>query len=240
MSMRLQPTAHPALRDPWLFLTEIEHRVANEYALAVASVTLAAARVADPEAKASLAAAAQRLRDYAEVHRALRAPPAGAQADLGASLRELCGALSRASLAERGIRLTLIEESLRIDAERCWRVALIVFELVVNAVRHGLAGRGGAIRVELTRSEGDVRCLVADDGHASADYRPGLGVRLVDALADELGGFVTRDLRAEGARVLLSFPEQGARKSPESWACPPDASPSAARTWDLREWLATP
>jgi two-component sensor histidine kinase len=197
----------PSLQNPWLFLTEIEHRVANEYALAVASVSLAAARTTDQDAKAALGATAQRLRDYADMHRALRAPPTGAETDLAACLRDLCRAISRASLAERGVSLTLVETSMQIDAERCWRVGLIVFELVTNAVRHGLAHRGGAIRVELTRSGGDIRCLVADDGEASPDYEPGLGTRLVDALAEELGGFVVRDFCADGARVLLSFPE---------------------------------
>jgi two-component sensor histidine kinase len=199
--------ALPSLQNPWLFLTEIEHRVANEYALAVASVSLAAARTADQHAKAALAAAAQRLRDYADVHRALRAPPTDAETDLAACLRDLCRAMSRASLAERGINLTLVETSVQTDAERCWRVGLIVFELVTNAVRHGLALGGGAIRVELTHSGGNVRCLVTDDGRASPDYEPGLGTRLVDALAEELGGFVVRDFCSDGARVLLSFPE---------------------------------
>jgi two-component sensor histidine kinase len=192
--------------DPWLFLTEIEHRVANEYALAAASVSLAAARSTNLDVKATLGLTAQRLRDYAQVHHVLRAPTLEFEVDLADRLRDLCLALSRASLEERGISLTLAETRLQVGAQRAWRVGLIVFELVINSVRHGLGGRPGAIRVELGVSRGCIHCVVADDGHGAQEWRPGLGARLVDALAGELGGFVQRDFRSNGARVMLTFP----------------------------------
>ncbi len=192
---------------PWLMVAEIEHRVANEYALAIGLLSLAAARASNAEAKTALAGTAARLRDYASVHRALQAPVAGGAVDLSEYLRGLCGALARASLSERGTSLTLIEHSVDIEAGRCWRVGLIVSELITNSIRHGIKGAGGAITVEITRSSDLIQCRVSDNGQAGARWSPGRGARVVDALAQDLGGMVERRADAHGTAVLLSFPE---------------------------------
>lgn len=192
--------------DPWLFVAEVEHRVANEFALAVSSIQRAAALTPDAEAKAALSGAALRLRHYAEAHRRLQAPLTDGPVDLAEYLRGLCAALERASLGERGVELTLVEESVEIAAERCWRVGLIVSELITNALRHGLRGGPGAITVEIARRGGLVACTVSDNGGGAAAARPGHGAKLVDALAEALGGSVERRFGARGAAVRVSFP----------------------------------
>jgi two-component sensor histidine kinase len=191
-----------------LLLAEMTHRVSNEYALAISSISLAAARSSSLEAKATLAEAAGRLRDFADAHRALQAPAPGAVLDLSDYLRSLCSALVRASLAERGIRLTFVEEPVELDAERAWRVGLIVSELITNAVRHGLGGRNGEIIVVVMgRESGEIHCRVTDNGRGDGEFRPGRGSGIVDALAVELGGQVERQFTASGTTVLLSFPQ---------------------------------
>jgi two-component sensor histidine kinase len=195
--------------DPWLYIDEIEHRVANEYALAVASISRLAARSADAGVKAALGDTAQRLRDYADAHRALQAPLHAGPADLAAYLRRLSDAIVRASLAERGITFTLIEQSIDLDASRCWRVGLIVSELITNAVRHGFAGGPGAITLEMARGPGLVHCRISDDGRPASGAPPGKGALLVDSLAGELGGFIDRRFGEGGTTVVLSFPEDG-------------------------------
>jgi two-component sensor histidine kinase len=197
----------PPRANPWLYIAEMEHRVANEYALAVASISLAAARSRDADVKATLGGAAQRLRDFASVHRALQAPLSPGLMDLSAYLRGLLDALTRASLSERDVRLALIETPVDIDARRCWRVGLIVSELITNAVRHGFRGRSGAITVEVARSAGEVWCWVCDNGRPSPAPRAGNGTHLVDSLAGELGGSVQRRFGADGTTVRLSFPQ---------------------------------
>ncbi len=194
--------------DPMLILAEIEHRVANEYALAIASISLAARRSSSPDAKAALMDVSRRLRDYADAHRALQPPVADGAIDLSDYLERLLGALARASLDERGVTLTLAQAAAPLAPEQCWRVGLIVAELITNAVRHGFPHEAGAITVDIARSAGRVYCRVRDNGRADGLFIAGQGSRIVDALAEELGGAIDREFSSQGTTVVLSFPER--------------------------------
>jgi len=191
--------------EAWLLVEEITHRVANEYTTAIAAISRIASRCTDIHARTALVGAARRLLDYADVHRALQPPVAGGPADLGLHLRGLCGAITRASLAERNIHLTLVEAAIEIDSEKCWRVGMIVCELITNAARHGLQYRGGGIIVELSTSDGAVVCQVTDNGK-STNPKPGRGMRITRALARELGGRVDWYFSHSGSTALLHFP----------------------------------
>jgi two-component sensor histidine kinase len=201
--------AHPpqARPNPWLFVEEIEHRVMNEYAMAAASISMAAARTSIPDVKATLTEAVRRLRNYADVHRSLQPPAADAVLDLADYLRSLCESLVRARLSERGISLTVVELNLQLSAERCWRVGLIVSELITNSIRHAFPGRDGQIFVETRKVADRIYCSVADNGCSSGNFVPGRGSRIVDALARELGGYVDRQFGPDGVSVTLSFAE---------------------------------
>jgi two-component sensor histidine kinase len=203
-------------REAWTLLAEIEHRVANEYALAIASLSRAAMEVSDVEAKAAVLGAVERLRDYAAAHRARQEPAGEGLVELSDYLRTLCSAMSRASLNERGIHLRLLGEQVELEPARCWRVGLIVSELIVNAMRHGLGESRGAITVAITASPDHVQCRVSDNGQPPPNPKPGQGSRIVDALAAELGGAVEREFTAGGSTVRLCFPH------------PPERSGSAA------------
>ena len=193
-------------RPPSLVLVEeITHRVVNEYAAAIASLGLAGANVA-PEARAALALVASRLHAQAAAHRALRPPIDAAAMDLGEYLATLCAALSAAHLAERGVRLTLVQQPAPLEADRCWYAGLIVAELVANAARHGLAGGGGFITVELDASPDTLSCHVSDNGCAGANRQPGRGSRIVQGLAADLGGGVAWRFGPDGCVASLTFP----------------------------------
>jgi two-component sensor histidine kinase len=184
---------------------EISHRVVNEYGEAIAMLSLAASR-GEATAAPTLALAAERLRAMAEAHRSLLVPVVEDVIDLGRHVGTLCSSLSRATLGERGIRLTVTTDEIPLDAARCWRVGLIVSELVRNAVRHGLRGRQGSIHVALNQNGGRVWCAVCDDGCAASDPPEGRGRRLIRALTTELGGSVEWKFTQLGSIAGVQFP----------------------------------
>ena len=60
--------------DDSLILAELSHRISNEFASAISTISLAAARSGNGEVKAALAVVIDRLHNYASVHRALEMP----------------------------------------------------------------------------------------------------------------------------------------------------------------------
>jgi two-component sensor histidine kinase len=194
------------LVSPLILVEEISHRVINEYTHAIAEVRLAAGKTASAEARSVLISVADQLHRCADAHRALQAPAGDVSADLGKSLERLCAAVTAARLDHRGIALTLIPQAIRLRADRAWRVALIVSELITNAVRHGLQSRIGCIRVELTSVGQDVACRVGDNGKARIDAWPARGSSIVRGLAAELGGQVVWSFAPTGTVAELTFP----------------------------------
>jgi two-component sensor histidine kinase len=195
-------------RGSWLLVEEMAHRVINEYSMAISSLSLAASRSSNPQARMDLLRAASQLRDFADAHRRLQMPIVGAT-DLLDYLGEICGAMARATLNERGVSLTLRGNSMVLEGSRCRIAGLIVSELVLNALRHGLNGRSGAIAVEVLASADDVQCRVGDNGVPSANARPGRGSTIIAGLASQLGGSVERYFGGNGTLAILSFPRCG-------------------------------
>lgn len=201
------PSSKTTLKtEPLLLVAEISHRVANEYSQAIASMRLAARALGPGDAGVSIDAAARRLQDYAEAHRVLQAPSSPGRADLGCYLRRLCSAVSAAHLRGRGVQLDFSSVSVTLDVARCWRVALILSELITNSVRHGLSSGPGTIRVLVEATDGIVICRVTDDGSAKARHEPGRGKGLIRGLASELNGVVAWESAAVGTTAELKFP----------------------------------
>jgi two-component sensor histidine kinase len=199
-------TASTNALQPLYLVEEITHRVANEYADAIAALFLAATSMDDPGAQTALAAVATRLGARAEAHRALRAPATEGLMELGSYVGQVCASLSNAGLAERGVSLLVEADDLWLDAERCWRVALIVAELINNSARHGFSGGPGAIRIGIIERAERIVCWVRDNGCGSVDRQPSRGHRVVEGLATELGGSVDWSFTQVGCNVRLEFP----------------------------------
>jgi two-component sensor histidine kinase len=189
-----------------LLLREFAHRISNEFASAISVISLAAARSANDEVKVALAAAQDRLQNYARVHQALRMPEHGSFVDAGTYLHQLCRAISHSRLDVKRIELVLVERPLRMNSDCCWRLGMIVSELITNAARHAFRESGGVIRVELRSSQSFVECRVTDNGTAAANIRPGHGLEIVVALAKALDGKIDQRFGPQGAATVVIFP----------------------------------
>ena len=130
-----------------LLMRELMHRISNEFASAISMVSITAARCSNAEAKEALAGVQRYLEQYARVHHALRMPEPGLLIDCSAHLQELCRSMSRSKLSARNIELAFIDNPLLIASERCWILAMIVYELITNSARHAFGHAGGKIRV---------------------------------------------------------------------------------------------
>jgi two-component sensor histidine kinase len=189
-----------------VLLHELNHRINNEFAAAISFVTVATARSGNEEIKAALTGVAELLHRYADVHRLLQMPDHDTPVDAAAYLRQLCLSISRSRLDAREISLVLSAQTLRLQAERCWRLGMIVHELISNAARHAFENRGGAIRVAIWQDGAFVKCSVQDSGSVTTSIRPGHGLKIVNSLSRALGGRFRQTFGVQGSKSLLVFP----------------------------------
>src|SRR3954469_8240612 len=187
-------------------VAEISHRVVNEFSEAIAMISIAAARAGNDEVQNTLERVADRLGGHAHSHRALLQPKTDDVLDLADYLERVCEAMAKAFIADNGARLLLRADHVRLPAQKCWRIGLIVAELVRNAARHGLSGGTGLILVRIIADRGMVNCAVCDNGCAPTKSSPGLGQNLVRRLAAELGGTVQWRFTEHGGTAHAEFP----------------------------------
>jgi two-component sensor histidine kinase len=128
-----------------------------------------------------------------------------------AHLAEASGRVSAIGRAYE--RLSYDADVENIDPDRAISLALIVNELVTNAVKHGLSGRrDGHISVRVDRHDENTALIsVRDDGVGlpagfDLNKRKGLGTRIVAALAKQLEASVSHRGDGGGTEFVLMVP----------------------------------
>jgi two-component sensor histidine kinase len=196
----------PALEGQTL-LDELNHRIKNELASVINLVSFKAIWTDNVEAKEELSNVVDLLHQHVVVHSLLTMPDRDALIDAGEHLRKLGLAMSRCKLERMNIRLVLSTETLPLESERCWCLALALYELVTNAVRHAcFDSHDGEIKITLMRAGSWVNCHVTDYGSGLGRIRLGRGLRIVGELANSLGGRIDRTSGTTWNSFSLDFP----------------------------------
>jgi two-component sensor histidine kinase len=189
-----------------VLLHELNHRINNEYASAISAVSLAAAHSGNEEVKLPLRAVNELLHSYADVHRALQMPDTDGLVDAATYLRRLCLSIGRSKSNHLEIQLVLAACPLLLRSDRCWRLGMIVYELITNAARHAFSDGKREICVELLRAGSYVTCKVQNDGSPPKSVVPGRGLKIVHELVKTLNGNLKHKFGSNGTISLLAFP----------------------------------
>lgn len=189
-----------------ILLHELTHRINNEFSSLIGAASRTAARSVNHETKVALAHIIELLSHYAELHRALQMPEHGTHIDAAAYLENLCLSVSRSKLDGMNIDLVLTASPLRLRSERCWRLGMILYELVTNAARHAFGNGNGQVRLGLSRTGKLVHCTVADNGAAAGNVQRGRGLKIVDELVKALDGRLDQRFGQRGSFSRLTFP----------------------------------
>ena len=203
-------------------IREIHHRVKNNLQTVSALLRLQARRMTSTEAREGLEQAMRRVATIAMVHEVLSQ---GLSQDV--DFDELIGRQFRlaAEVASPGQSVTTRKEGRfgQLPSELATPLALIINEIVANAVEHGLDGESGTVtlngrRREIPGEEAELVVTVSDDGVGMGDapieesgvsaYRPpqrgeGLGMQIVRTLvASELRGSIRWQPRPGGGTTV--------------------------------------
>jgi two-component sensor histidine kinase len=214
---RSEAALRRALAERDLLLKEVNHRVKNSLQLVLSMLSLQGHRFKEPETRELFAKAISRVTAIAAIHERLYQDQDPLTVEMHTYLTGLCAELVRASGMEEHAQASLqIEvEEMRLPTEHGVAVALVVNELVMNALKHAQPASGSAvIGVRLVRQgSGQVRLTVSDNGNppdqAAAEVA-GLGTQLIRMLARQLNGVVGVERAAGNYAVHVTFPLQSA------------------------------
>ncbi|NOG70332.1 PAS domain-containing protein [Roseicella sp. DB1501] len=187
-------------------LREAEHRIKNSLQLVAALLRLQSGRMPEPAAREALEAATARVQAVAEAHRALQMSPDLRSVRLSDMLRELAAG---ASVQHPGCDIRIAApETLALDAERAIPLALILSELVTDALRRERPpGAEHPIRLEARLEAERLVVTVADGGTLlPQDLAAGrMGETVVRALARQIGAEVATEENADGDRHQVTL-----------------------------------
>jgi len=196
-------------------IKEIHHRVKNNLQTIASLLRLQARRVDNPEAKKIFAESINRIASIATVHEVLS--KGGIElVDLRQMTADIVRLIRRSMLhPESAIAMEVKGESLIISSERATSVALIVNEVVQNAIDHAYVGQDpGRVEVEIRDLGHTVEVLIADDGIGLPDgfalrSSETLGLQIVRTLVEhDLKGQLHIEGRAgRGTEVRIAFPK---------------------------------
>ncbi len=192
-----------------LMFRELQHRVSNNLGVVSALLNLQRSGVEDEKAQQALTEAATRLALVSKIHRKLH-DPATAGLRLGAFMEELCHDVLEASGAKNVVCMVSAVE-MKLASEKAVPFALIVAELISNALEHGFGeSGGGTIRVDLQAVGDDHVLTVTDDGKGmpegfSVEKAAGMGLRIVQSLATQLNGTFGMEQRDGRTTCQLTF-----------------------------------
>jgi two-component sensor histidine kinase len=179
-------------------IREIHHRVKNNLQTVAALLRMQARRLPDNEARAALDEAVRRVGTIAIVHETL-SHGFDETVDFDEVIARELAAVVEVATRELPVQAGRRGTFGRLRAEDATSLAMIISELVHNAVEHGLAVGGGTVQVEAERrvEEGEelLEVCIADDGQGLPEGfnpgRGGLGTQIVTSLVQDLRGRIT-------------------------------------------------
>lgn len=196
-------------------IQEIHHRVKNNLQTIAAILRIQARRATGDEARSHLTDAVNRILSVAVIHEFL------SEDDYQPiNIRDLCVRIGQqvkqvAISPDQEVVIEIRGPNIRLPAGQATPVAMVINELVLNAMEHGLSGhRSGRIEIELCDQGDAVQVTIQNSGRGlPPDFNPhqsgSLGLQIVHTL-------VTDDLK--GTLQFESVTEAGAPVAVEETA----------------------
>jgi two-component sensor histidine kinase len=195
-------------RQKDLLLKELNHRVKNNLQI-VSSLLHLQAKTAGAAADQFNNAAA-RVAAIALVHQQLHKYDDVGTVALDRYLIDLCQAITAASSSpNRAWSLVVDADPLIISTDVAVPLALVVNELVTNAIQHSKPiGESGTLHVLLKCHPDTFAISVSDPGNGpvTGQSPTGLGTRIVETLARQINATIAKGRLSKGFKVTVTVP----------------------------------
>jgi len=196
-----------ALEAQKTLVNEVDHRVKNNLQMVSSLIVMQSRTIPDPSIRESLRTMLERIEALSTVHRRLYQSDDVSRFDIADFVRDLVTDVV-AAYGRQDLRLTFDLQPVDIKAERAAPVALMVNELVTNALKHAYNGGGGVLRVRVASRGPLAEIEVSDDGAGmnGANGDASFGMRLIRSLSRQLEAKVDWVASNPGTRVAITLP----------------------------------
>lgn len=210
---RRTQTLQAALDHKTALVREVDHRVKNSLQVVTSLVLLKARRLQDKASQRVMHEMAGRIGALSSAHRLLSAVGDMSRFSVGEFVADLSGDLMSGSPAGQ-VELDLAVEPVAVSAAKAAPIALLVNELMTNALRHAFPDeRTGRLSVAVARRGSDIHIRVEDDGvgmppEGGAAGAPGeaFGMTLVEMLVRQLRARIAWEDAGPGTRAVIVMP----------------------------------
>ncbi|AJT41431.1 sensor histidine kinase [Psychromicrobium lacuslunae] len=191
-------------------IREIHHRVKNNLQTVAALLRMQSRRMQSTEAKHGLEQAMRRVATIALVHETL-SQGLSQNVDFDELIGRHFRLAAEVASPTQMVRTEREGEFGELASDLATPLALVINELVTNAVEHGLEDRGGTVRLiaeRYSKEDGSeiLRVSIADDGVGLPEtpLEEGLGLQIVRTLVtSELDGTIRWEPVASGGTVVI-------------------------------------
>ena len=197
-----------ALADAEVLRIEVDHRVKNSLQSLEALIRIQIRSEKSPEARAALDTIQGRLSTISSLHEALYLTETGAAVDIAAFLKKV--AHSTSEQLPDGVQVNIEVDQAHLSSRSASSVGMIVNEAMTNAAKYAYEGRKrGTLDLRGERKGGFYHLSCIDDGPGIPKDRTtgtGLGMRILLAAAQQLGGELETPERESGGEIKIVWP----------------------------------
>ena len=192
-------------------IREIHHRVKNNLQTVSALLRLQARRIEDPKASAAIEEAVRRVVSIALVHETLSATSQDL-VQFDEVITKIIQGASELNIRPNEIQIKKVGEFGLISSMVATPLALVLTELIHNALEHGLSNSGDLVELRINRQAASMTITVTDNGAGipndfSLELNTNLGLQIVQTLTkNELAGKIEFIKQNIGTQVAISFP----------------------------------
>lgn len=177
-------------------IQEVHHRVKNNLQTIAAIMRIQARRCQTEEASQLLSDAVNRILSMSVIHEFL-----SQDEHQPINVREVCQRIVNqvsqvVTRPEQAIQIQVVGPNIRLPSEQATAMVMVLNELLLNAIEHGLADQdSGEIEIRLTDLGDGVQIIILDSGSGLPDgFDPqdhqNMGLQIVNTLvSDDLKGF---------------------------------------------------
>lgn len=193
-----------------LLLREVTHRVGNNLAMVSSLLRMQQAKLNDEAARSAIETARGRIQTISTAQRRLRLGDDLQSTRADGLLEAVAMDLSDTALEGTAITIESEFEPMIVASRDATTLAVVLGELVSNAIKHAFHGReGGTIRASFIRKpDGTPFLAVEDDGTGydgsaeASKTHSGLGSMIVENLSRQYGGEIVKRKNDKGGTTI--------------------------------------